>query len=154
VNQTISYEPAPGRRPYRLAGELESNISPRLPPAVGSVDEVTLVDRLREMVENGRVGEARRLLAASGGEGGSAVAGWERALALPDVRVLPSATAPDMRPNARWLSEHAASHEGRWVALHDGVLVAAGESLAHVRNAVRDAGDPSVIFINLKASRE
>lgn len=59
---------------------------------------------------------------------------------LAPPRAVPAQSRPagQMAANQRWLRLHRTTHQGKWVALRDGQLVAAAESARELRAAVPD----------------
>jgi hypothetical protein len=56
-----------------------------------------------------------------------------------------------VRKNTQWLKEHQKEYQGQWIALNEGVLLGAGESLVELYKALKKSGQLSVaLFINLK----
>lgn len=106
--------------------------------------------RIRQLVDAGHVSEARKLLRRSRSRRPEQLRRWARALALPETRSGNAATALNMRPNAEWIARHANEHRG-WIALRDGVLVAADSSLAQLREKVTATSVGGVLFVKLHA---
>ncbi len=55
---------------------------------------------------------------------------------------------PKSADNIEWLRRNAGSHAGRWVALADGELLAADESLAALRRKLREFAPPVEPFLH------
>jgi hypothetical protein len=65
-----------------------------------------------------------------------------RVLAPPVVIRKHPAQPAGLRESRAWLREHAAEHRGRWVAVREGKLVGAAESLAALKTAIGQELDP------------
>lgn len=50
----------------------------------------------------------------------------------------PTPSRPSTKANRQWLIEHAEAYRGKWVALKEGRLVAAGDSVAELKAQVHD----------------
>lgn len=92
------------------------------------------VDRIRELVEQERIGAARALVAEAAALGAreEGLEGWQKVLAPAKVlRRLP-ADEPDRTEDIRWLDTHWQEYRGQWVALLGGELLAYAASLKDV----------------------
>jgi hypothetical protein len=102
-------------------------IAPTQPRYSQEGESRELEERLRSLVEEGRISEAQALLETSGDlvpEGSK----------IREVLSPPRVTRSDKRDvdrtaEFRWLKTHAASHQGKWVALVGENLVASSDSL-------------------------
>jgi hypothetical protein len=91
-------------------------------------------ERIRSLVEEGRILEARDLLKTAGDQV-PAESNLRRVLGPPRVSKSDLLDV-DRSPEFRWLKKHAAEHQGEWVALVEENLVASSttlkELLAHL----------------------
>jgi hypothetical protein len=91
-------------------------------------------ERIRELVEQDRVGAARLLLAEAleRGDHEEDLSRWREILA--PARVRKSHKQPDFDQDAeiQWLSQHGSEYRGQWVALLGGELLAHSQSLEEV----------------------
>jgi hypothetical protein len=106
-------------------------------PARKAGAEPSPVERLRSLVESGRVDEARAFL---GGleDDSPEIAGWRLALALPTGRLLDSATGDDSAEELDWLSEHAEEYRGKWVAFDRGRYLDSDEDRVALHKRIGD----------------
>jgi hypothetical protein len=94
-------------------------------------DESTLyVPRIRALVEEGRVREARALVkeAVINNPSEPGVQGWSEVLAPAKIRNAPPEAGMDFDRSAelRWLEQHWKEYRGQWVALLHNELLAHG----------------------------
>ena len=60
-------------------------------------------------------------------------------------------SAEGVRRNMTWLKAHHRQYHGQWVALNEGALVGANESLLELQSALKNSGElSSAVFMNLK----
>lgn len=110
------------------------------------VSEPRPAEVLRSLVEAGQIELARQVvveLARLHPDDGD-LQHWKRVLAPPLVSYVSLPPAPSREADFEWLRGHAGEHEGEWVALAQGNLLAASPDLAAVLQAVRE-GDPSEV---------
>lgn len=95
--------------------------------------------RLRELLENGSVEEARRLVSALERRWPDAerVRHFVQVLAPPVASVRPDLRWRPLDRERAWIREHAASYPGRWLAVLEDRLIAADPSLRVVLTTVR-----------------
>lgn len=110
-------------------------------------DVEPLDDRVSVLLSEGRVQAARDLASLIGGE-------WSALLAVPVVRRGPKAGDGETRfkSDRAWLdaNRHNPAHRGKWVALRDGELVGADESLVVLHRALKEAGTlAGALFVRL-----
>jgi hypothetical protein len=84
-------------------------------------------ERIRSLVEEGRILEARELLKTAGDQV-PAESNLRRVLGPPRVSKSDLLDV-DRSPEFRWLKKHALEYEGKWVALLGENLVASAETL-------------------------
>jgi hypothetical protein len=89
------------------------------------------VPRIRALVEEGRVREARALVKEALRESPSepGVTGWSEVLAPAKILQTRSATDFDRSAEILWLEEHADEYRGQWVALLRNELLAHADTL-------------------------
>lgn len=89
------------------------------------------VPRIRALVEEGRVREARALVKEALRESPSepGVTGWSEVLAPAKMMDRPSAPDFDRSAEIHWLEEHANKYRGQWVALLRNKLLAHADTL-------------------------
>lgn len=106
-----------------------------------------LRERVRRLVEEGRVPEARRIVAA-GGEG---LSDWASVLEPP--RVIgrrPARGRDDFDANVRWLRANADRFPGQWLALADGQLLGADASRLALHRKLESEGKlGSALFVKM-----
>jgi hypothetical protein len=60
-------------------------------------------------------------------------------------------SAEGVRRNTAWLHTHYQEYRGKWIALNEGVLLGANESLVELHKAIEKTGQLSVaLFMSLK----
>lgn len=103
------------------------------------------VERIRELVEQERIGAARALVdeAVAKGVQEEKLAGWQRVLAPAKILGTSPADEPDRTPDFQWLKDHSRSYRGQWVALFGGKLLAHGDSLENVLALLKLKGQES-----------
>lgn len=96
-----------------------------------------------------RVADARALLAAvpMNQRLTGDLRAWSIALAEPQVRSR-TEVVPDGRRDLDWLRQHASDYTGRWIALRQGALVSAAESLRELLAAVDNAGGREGVLVH------
>ena len=91
-------------------------------------------ERIRDLVEQDRVGAARALLAEAleKGDHGEDLSRWREILA--PARVRKSTKEPDFDRSSEihWLAQHGSEYQGQWVALLGSELLAHSKSLEEV----------------------
>jgi hypothetical protein len=97
-------------------------------------------ERIRELVEQDRVGAARKLLAEAleKGDHGEDLSGWQRVLAPAKVLRVGGELDIDRTPDFQWLKDHSDMYRGQWVALFGGELLAHGENLKELLAKLED----------------
>lgn len=95
---------------------------------------------IKELLEAGRVTEARRKVAAMLKTGGG-VTPWAAVLAEPRTTPVPATGRGDFTRNSAWLREHRHEHRGHWVALRNGVLLATNANRAELIATLEKVGD-------------
>lgn len=103
-------------------------------------------ERVRQLVEEGRVGEARKL-AASGAE---VLRDWAELLRPPRVTTGPATGQGDFDENVRWLRANMDRFRGSWVALANGALLGSNASrLALHRKLEAEEKLTSALFVKV-----
>lgn len=89
---------------------------------------------ISELVEAGKVEEARRLLAeALSGHHDENLSGWQKVLAKTKGQPNPDVEPDfDRTPEFLWITEHSEAYRGQWVALLGSELLAHSTSLKEV----------------------
>jgi hypothetical protein len=97
-------------------------------------------ERIRELVEQDRVGAARQLLAEAleKGDHGEDLSGWQRVLAPAKILRVGGELDIDRTPDFQWLKDHGETYRGQWVALFGGELLAHGENLKELLAKLED----------------
>ncbi|MCP4104715.1 MAG: hypothetical protein GY749_04130 [Desulfobacteraceae bacterium] len=106
-------------------------------------DENLVSDHIRNLVEKGRVQEARSVLPVVRCRGSERLKHWKKVLALPKARVTKSTTSGDKIKNALWFRENAHKYKGKWIALKDGVLLGSHKSRIELHQNLKQAGNLS-----------
>lgn len=91
-------------------------------------------ERIRELVEQDRVGAARTLLAEAleRGDHDEDLSRWREILAPARVRKSTKEPDFDRSPEVHWLTQHGSEYQGQWVALLGSELLAHSKSLEEV----------------------
>jgi hypothetical protein len=91
-------------------------------------------DRIRELVEQDRVGAARALLAEAveHSDSGEDLSLWREILAPARVSKSSKERDFDRSPEMHWLAQHGGEYQGKWVALLGEELLAHSTSLKTV----------------------
>ena len=96
----------------------------------GREESTDAIVEIRDLLERERVSEARSTLqdALASHPNDKELLRLQAILAPPDVRTSGTLDV-DRTKDFQWLSDNAAQHRGRWVAIHDGALVGEATSL-------------------------
>lgn len=96
-------------------------------------------ERIRELVEQDRVGAARKLLAEAleNGEHDEELLQWQRVLAPARFLGFSNELDPDRTPEMNWVAAHREEYRGQWVAVAEDRLVAHSEDIQEVYSAVK-----------------
>ncbi len=105
-----------------------------------SVDSSFVSERVRTMVEDGQLDEARRL-AETMTRLGVNLGGWSRALEEPVVTARERTGRGDLRANMEWVEANRDEYRGRWVALAYGSPVASHETRRGLLKQMADSGN-------------
>jgi hypothetical protein len=74
-----------------------------------------------------------------------------RPILKPSKSFTKATSAEGVRNNLEWLKRHHQEYRGQWVALNEGVLVGAHESMVELHKTLKYSEAPkSTVFINLK----
>ncbi len=97
-------------------------------------------DRIRELVAEGEILEAQKLLAEALAQAESSedLSHWERLLRPTKTFKVGGAKAPDPAPDIQWLYEHSKEYDGQWVALRNGELLTSASSLKEVLSTLKE----------------
>jgi hypothetical protein len=115
-----------------------------------NTEEAEALARLRRLLEEGAVEEARRLAPEMTARWPASAAIQHLARVLEPPRVVPS--PPGLRGRSfdrehAWLQQHAGEHPGCWLAIYGDQLIAANPDLSVVRRAIRAAiGDEMALL--------
>ena len=103
------------------------------------------VERIRELVEQDRVGAARALVAEAVAKGvqEEKLRHWQEVLAPAKILGTSPADEPDRTDDFHWIKSHWQEYRGQWVALFGGQLLAHGDSLGDVLDHLRSTGQES-----------
>lgn len=123
-------------------------------PASGTAaDAAGSIAEIRRLVHDGRLGEARELLAQVQGRGVEhpEVAKWANILAPPQcLPPSPPRSATSLRDNEAWLRTHAARYFGRWVALRAGELLGSDPDRVKLHRELQGKGElEGALFVRL-----
>ncbi len=112
-------------------------------------DNGSLLHSIRRLLESGDVEKARSVLGAMGAATtGQEIHRLRRLLRPPVVRPM-KGPQRDRSADFVWLSQNAADHRGRWVALANGELIGEAESLSTLRQTLTAVGErPLVVWVN------
>ena len=118
------------------------------PPDVATSTPDDLVQAIRQALATGAAERARQL-ALEGTQRYPAHAElhhYARVLAPPTTRVVPASpvSRASVKANGAWLHTHRTAYHGRWVALRNGALVRAADSLEAL---VADVGDTTGLLL-------
>ncbi len=102
-------------------------------------DTRSYAERIRELVEQDRVGAARKLVAEAleNGEHDEDLLQWQRVLAPARFLGLSNELDPDRTPEMRWVAAHREEYRGQWVAVAGDRLVAHSEDIQEVYSAAK-----------------
>jgi high-affinity Fe2+/Pb2+ permease len=69
-----------------------------------------------------------------------------------NIKTYTRATSADgVRKNTAWIHKHHKEYRGKWIALNEGILLGANESLVSLYKAIKNSGQLSVaLFMSLK----
>jgi hypothetical protein len=95
---------------------------------------------VRELVEAGRVTEARRILELLPWSGDPSLSHWRRVLALPTVRRVPARGSEGVAAQIEWVRLHGHEYRGEWVLLRGGDLIDHSPNRAEIRRRLSDSG--------------
>lgn len=104
-------------------------------------------DEVRYLVEAGRVVEARQRVAERLAAGETDMEHWAKLLREPRTAAVAIPPSSDFGPDYRWLAEHRATFHHRWVALRNGALLDADETLAALIQRLTTRGDIDGAFV-------
>ncbi|HEX9945514.1 MAG TPA: DUF5678 domain-containing protein [Thermoanaerobaculia bacterium] len=96
-------------------------------------------ERIRELVEQDRVGGARALLAEAleKGDHDENLSYWQSVLAPAEILGTSPELDPDRTPEFEWLAAHGKGYRGQWVALAEDRLLAHSQVLDEVLSALK-----------------
>lgn len=124
------------------------------PPVSGTAGDASgSIAEIRRLVHDGRLGEARDLLAQVQGRGAQhpEIAKWASILGPP--RCLPPSrprSADNLRGNDAWLKANAARYFGRWVALRGGELLGSDPDRVKLHRELQGMGElEGALFVRL-----
>ncbi len=105
--------------------------------------------RIRALIEEDKVGAARRLLAQALRESATdpELATLRKVLAPAHAKPN-SVQDPDRSAELRWLQEHGESYKGRWVALLGADLLAHAETLDELLSRLRERAPQASAFLH------
>jgi len=69
-----------------------------------------------------------------------------------NIKTYTKATSADgVRKNTAWIHKHYQEYRGKWIALNEGILLGAHESLVELHKAIKHSGQLRVaLFMSLK----
>ena len=90
---------------------------------VDEESEELIVDRIKTLVENGSIAEARKILSTIKSKKSRHLDVWEKVLAKPKVKIEEKATGGDLTNDILWLQQNSSNYRGQWIALKQGELL-------------------------------
>jgi hypothetical protein len=102
--------------------------------------EDLLIERIKSLVENGRISEAQNMLSAVTPGISCRLDYWRRALTKPRVRLGETATGGNIKDDCSWLQKHSIRYKGQWVALKQGVLLGSHVSRVELHRSLKQSG--------------
>ena len=99
-------------------------------------------NKIKQLVEDNRVIEARKVLSEATKTGPLSVmlTNWQRVLDQPKVLVRNYATGVYLNKEAKWVQKNAEQFKGKWVALKGGILIDSHDSLISLRQSLENSG--------------
>jgi uncharacterized protein DUF5678 len=103
------------------------------------LDTRPYAERIRELVEQDRIGAARKLVAEAleNGEHDEELLQWQRVLAPARFLGFSDELDPDRTPEMNWVTAHREEYRGQWVAVAEDRLVAHSEDIQEVYSAAK-----------------
>lgn len=102
--------------------------------------EELFVEQIKILVENGRISEARNMLATIAPGVSPRLDNWRNVLAKPTVKVGETATGGTPKDDFLWLQKHFSEYKGQWVALKQGILLGSNKSRLELHRSLQQAG--------------
>jgi len=122
--------------------------------AANDEDAARISGKVKQLVEDGNISEARRLIAGPRRGASPEMDRWRMALAFPKAKQEKSATAGRLREDIEWLQNHGDAHQGKWVALKDGSLLGSHESQVALYHDLKQSGRlADAMFFKLENQR-
>lgn len=87
-----------------------------------------ILENVRNLVENGRISDARHLLRFVPMGISDRVDNWRRILAKPRAKTEDSASGGGLKRDLAWLYDNSEKFRGKWVALREGELLGSHEN--------------------------
>ena len=131
--KTFSYEPV-----VNLCLEVPF-IEEESSSALVESEEVTR-ERIRTLVENGRVSEAQNILSKIAPGISSRLDTWRKVLTRPTVRLEETTTGGNLTDDTRWLQQHSMNYKGQWVALKQGILLGSHANRLELHRYLKQLG--------------
>jgi len=97
--------------------------------------------RIKCLVEEGNVTEARKEIARVPPDTSELLNRWKLVLSEPRGRLHERASGGSLKQNLLWLQENSRQYPGRWVALKEGQLLGSNPSRLALRTSLKEAGD-------------
>ncbi len=120
--------------------DLPTRIGDEESPSTVIHGESEMVTEVMDLVQGGRVSEARQLLSTVPENLSGTVENWRRVLAEPNAEPGISASGSSLSSDSLWLKENADRYQGRWVALKQGVMLGSHVSRRELHRRLKCAG--------------
>jgi len=102
-------------------------------------NEKLILDRVRNLVENGHISEARNILSTIQHGISKKIDNWLKVLAKPKIKIGNSATGDGSKENALWIYRESLKYKGMWVALKKGVLIGYHNNRIELQQSLKEA---------------
>jgi hypothetical protein len=107
-------------------------------------------ERVKKLVENGQVDDARKVLSTIQPGVSTTLDKWQNALAEPKAILDKPAAKTNIKEDARWLHNNSEKYSGKWIALKNGKLLGTHESRLKLRHTLKQAAKlPGAMFFRI-----
>ena len=121
-------------------GVYNNNMKNHHPVTAHHIDEKHILQKLKRLVQEGSISEARILLASIPHIKSPGLDNWHKTLSLPKVKQKKTATGRSQKEDAAWLHNNALNYHGKWVALKQGKLMGSHESQIELYRSLKQSG--------------